>query len=139
MDSRYPKAAKETIPRGARTDYKSFWSDDLQVLEDGLNKAREKSEKDASEASAFRLQQAKEKFLKAKLAAKRKSWRGKTDFLNLEKESKAHWKLTKGLNEKDSRGSIITLDEEGILFGKQAADCFAKTYAKASDLKVNAE
>ena len=133
------KAAKETIPRGARRDYKPFWSDDLQVLEDDLNEAREIAEKDASEASAIRLQRAKAKFLKAKLAAKRKSWREKTSSLNLEKDSKALWKLTKNLNEEDSRGSTITLDEGGILFGKQAADCFAKTYAKASDLKVDAE
>ena len=47
--------------------------------------------------------------------------------------------MTKSLNEEDSRGSTITLDEGGILSGKQAADCFARTYAKASDLKVNNE
>ena len=130
------KAAKETIPRGARRDYKPFWSDELQVLEDDLNEAREK---DASEASTIQLQQAKAKFLKTKLEAKRKSWREKTSSLNLEKDGKALWKLTKSLNEEDSRGSTITLDEGGILFGKQAADCFAKTYAKASDLKVDVE
>ena len=133
------KAAKETIPRGARRDYKPFWSDELQVLEDDLNEAREKAEKDASEASTIQLQQAKAKFLKTKLEAKRKSWREKTSSLNLEKDGKALWKLTKSLNEEDSRGSTITLDEGGILFGKQAADCFAKTYAKASDLKVDVE
>ena len=132
------KAAREAIPRGARKDYKPFWSDDLKVLEDELNEAREKAEKDASEASTIGLQQAKAKFLKAKLEAKRKSWREKTGSLNLEKDGKALWKLTKSLNEEDSRGSTITLDEGGILFGKQAADCFAKTYAKASDLKVDA-
>ena len=42
------KAAKETIPRGARRDYKPFWSDELQVLEDDLNEAREKAENEAS-------------------------------------------------------------------------------------------
>ena len=131
------KAAKETIPRGARRDYKPFWSDELKVLEDELNEAREKAEKDASEASTIQLQHAKARFLKAKLEAKRKSWRAKTSSLNLEKDGKALWKLTKSLNEEDSRGSTITLDEGGILFGKQAADCFAKTYAKASDLKVD--
>ena len=133
------RAAKETIPRGARRDYKPFWSDKLQALEDDLNEAREKAEKDPSDASTIGLQQAKAKFLKAKLEAKRKSWREKTSSLNLEKDGKALWKLTKSLNEEDSRRSTITLDEGGILFGKQAADCFAKTYAKASDLKVGTE
>ena len=133
------KAAKETIPRGARRNYKPFWSDNLQALEDDLNEARETAEKDPSEASTIGLQKAKAKFLRAKLEAKRKSWREKTSSLNMEKDGKALWKLTKSLNEEDSRGSTITLDEGGILSGKQAADCFAKTYAKASDLKVNNE
>ena len=58
------KAAREAIPRGARKDYKPFWSDDLKVLEDELNEAREKAEKEATEASTIGLQQAKAKFLK---------------------------------------------------------------------------
>ena len=57
----------------------------------------------------------------------------------MEKDQTALWRLTKCLNEEDSRGSTITLDENGILIGKQAADCFAKTYEKASDLDVKAD
>ena len=133
------KAAKETIPKGARRDYKPFWSDEIKALEDDLNVAREEAEKDASQESAIRLQCAKAKFLKAKVEAKRRSWREKTSSLNMEKDSKALWKLAKSLNEEDSRGSTITLDEGGILTGKQAADCFAKTYGKESDIKVSPE
>ena len=83
------KAAKETIPRGARRNYKPFWSDNLQALEDDLNEARETAEKDPSEASTIGLQKAKAKFLRAKLEAKRKSWREKTSSLNMEKDGKA--------------------------------------------------
>ena len=59
--------------------------------------------------------------------------------LNMEKDDKALWKLTKSLYNEDSRRSTIALDEGGIIFGKQAADCLAKTYGKASDLKVESE
>nr|KAG5698191.1 hypothetical protein BaRGS_030554 [Batillaria attramentaria] len=34
------QAAKECIPRGARKDYKPYWSDQLQTLQDDLNEAR---------------------------------------------------------------------------------------------------
>ena len=77
------KDAKETIPRVARRDYKPFWSDKLQVLEDDLNEARDKAEKDPIHQSTIGLQQAKARFLKAKLDAIRKSWREKTSSLNL--------------------------------------------------------
>ena len=133
------QAAKETIPRGARRNYKPFWSNELKELEDLLNEAREKAEKEPSQTNSIHLQQAKAKFLKKKLEAKRRSWREKTSSLNMERDEKALWKLTKCLNEEDSRGSTITLDEGGILIGKQAADCFAKTYGKESDLHVKAE
>ena len=133
------QAAQETIPRGARRDYKPFWSNELKELEDNLNEAREKAEKEPSQANTIQLQRAKAKFLKTKLEAKRRSWRQKTGELNMEKDQTALWRLTKCLNEEDSRGSTITQDENDILIGKQAADCFAKTYEKASDLDVKAD
>ena len=132
------QAANETIPRGARRDYKPFWSNQLKELEDDLNEAREKAEKEPSQTNTILLQQAKAKFLKAKLEAKRRSWREKTSTLNMRNDT-ALWKLTKSLNEEDSRGSTITLEEGGILTGKQAADCFAKTYEGESDLHVQTE
>ena len=134
------KGAKETIPRGARKDYKPFWSDELQELEDNLNKARDDAEKEPNDENTIKHQKAKAKFLKTKLAAKRKAWKNKTSSLNLEKDTTTLWKLTKSLNEEDTRGTTITLDEGGgILTGKQAADCFAKTYAKESNIYVTTE
>ena len=133
------QAAQETIPRGARRNYKPFWSHKLQELEEDLNEARERAEKEPSQTNTIQLQHAKAKFLKTKLEAKRRAWREKTSSLNMEKDQTALWRLTKSLNEEDSRGSTITLDEGGIKIGKQAADCFAKTYENASDLSVKAE
>ena len=65
------KAAKETIPRGARRDFKPFWSDKLKALEDDLNVARQKAEKNPSEASTIGLQQDKQGFLRLNWKRKR--------------------------------------------------------------------
>ena len=112
------QAAQETIPRGARRDFKPFWSNELKELEENMNEAREKAEKEPSQANTIQLQHAKAKFLKTKLEAKRRSWRQKTSELNMEKDQTALWRLTKSLNEEDSTGSTITLNEGGILTGK---------------------
>ena len=42
------KAAKETITRGARRNYRPFWSAKLQAFEDELNEARLTAEKQPS-------------------------------------------------------------------------------------------
>ena len=138
MDKGIIQAAEETIPRGARKDYKPFWSNQLKELADELKEARDKAEKEPSQTNTILLQKAKAKFLKTKLEAKRRSWREKTSTLNMRNDT-ALWKLTKSLNEEDSRVPTITLDEGGILTEKRAAVCFAKTYEKESDLNVQTE
>nr|KAG5706601.1 hypothetical protein BaRGS_005671 [Batillaria attramentaria] len=132
------QAAKECIPRGARKDYKPYWSDQLQTLQDDLNEARTRAEEQPSQENHERLQQAKAKFLRTKLEATRRSWREKTAALNMEKDGTKLWKLTKQLNDEDSRGQKITLEEDGqLLTGKQTADHFARAYEKESDIQVS--
>ena len=53
------QSAKESIPRGGRKDYKPFWTDQLQMLEDSLNEARKDAEDNPSQESAISLQRAK--------------------------------------------------------------------------------
>ena len=38
-------AAKASIPRGARKNYRPYWTEELQKLEDELSSAREKAER----------------------------------------------------------------------------------------------
>ena len=131
------QAAKESIPRGARRNYKPYWSTTLQELQDDLEAARTNAETSPSQENHLRLQEAKAKFLKGKLHAVRTSWREKTASLNLEKDGRQLWRLTKQLNDEDTRGQKITLEENGeLLTGKQTADHFARAYAKESDLTV---
>ena len=87
-----------------------------------------------------KLHKAKAKVLKTMLATKRKAWGSKTGSLNLEKDTTALQKSTKSLNVEATGGTSVTFDEGGgILTGKQAADCFAKTYEKESDITVTTE
>ena len=134
------KAAHEAIPRGSRKGYKPYWSNELQELEDALSEARREAEVNPSQENNIRLQQAKAKFLKKKLHAIRRSWREKTSSLNFEKDGSKLWRLTKQLNEENSSNSKITLEENGkVLTEKQAADKFAESYAKESNITVSAE
>ena len=73
--------------------------------------------------------------MRTKLEATRTSWREKTASLNFEKDITKLWRLTKLLNDEESHGQKITLEENGTtLTGKKSADLFAKTYAEESDI-----
>ena len=43
------KAAQESIPRGARKNYKPYWTEELQQQEDAVEEARDLVEEDPSE------------------------------------------------------------------------------------------
>lgn len=135
------KAAQEAIPRGARKEYKPYWSEELEELQNKLSEARVEAESNPSQEANLSLQHAKAKFLRCKLEAQRKSWRRKTASLNLERDGRKLWRLTKQLNDdnENARGSV-TLEENGeLLTGKQAANVFAKNYKDVSNIHVNRE
>ncbi|KAK7101835.1 hypothetical protein V1264_020159 [Littorina saxatilis] len=134
------RAARESIPRGARRDYKPYWSNELQELDDDLADARREAEVNPSQNNNIRLQEAKAKFLKKKLQARRRSWQEKTSSLNLEKDGRKLWRLTKQLNDENTSRGKITLEENGkVLTGKHAANQFAESYAAESNLHVSPE
>ena len=49
------KAAKESIPRGVRKDYKPYWSNEMQKTHDELTRAREKAETNSSLENNIKL------------------------------------------------------------------------------------
>ena len=78
------------------------------------------------------------KFIRARNDARRKSWISKTADLNMEKDGKKLWRLTKQLNDEGSRYSKITLiQDDTLIHGKTAAILFADTYQQASNYKRN--
>lgn len=133
------KSAQQSIPRGARKDYKPYWSDQLEELQTKLSEAREEAENNPSQEANNNLQHAKAKFLRHKLEAQRKSWRNKTASLNFERDSRRLWKLTKQLNDDldKARGSVTLEENEELLMGKQAANVFAQNYRDVSDIPIN--
>ena len=122
-------------------DYKPYWSDELDELQNKLSQAREEAESNPSQEANLSLQQAKAKFLRYKLEAQRKSWKSKTASLNLERDGRKLWRLTKQLNDdKDQARGQVTLEEDGeMLTGRQAANVFAHNYKDVSDIPVNRE
>ena len=134
------KAAHECIPRGAQKDYKPYWNNQLQELQKDMEDAREKAESEPSDDNHVLLKKTTAMFLKAKLEARRRSWREKTASLNLEKDGRKLWKIVGQLNDEGNRYSNITLEEnETILSDKQAADRMAKHYAEESNIEVQAD
>ncbi|CAG2257388.1 unnamed protein product [Mytilus edulis] len=71
------KAAKESIPRGVRKDYNSYWSNEIQETHNALTRAREEAESNPSQENNIKLQQSKAKHLKTKLECQRRGWREK--------------------------------------------------------------
>jgi len=135
------KAAHKSIPRGSRRNYKPYWSDDLETLQEELSEARREAETHPSQDSNTNLQKARAKFLRAKIQARRESWHEKTASLNLEKDSSKLWKLTRQLNDEGGRerGTTTLEEDDALLTGKQAANKFAENYEEVSNIPVNRE
>lgn len=133
------KAARESIPRGARRNYRPYWTEELQKQEDDVQEAREKVEEDPIIENNIALKEATAKHRRTLNQEARRSWVEKTEELNLDKEGQKLWRLAKALNDEGSRSSPITLLKDGQMkTGKQAADELMQQYAENSDLEVTA-
>ena len=130
-------AAKECIPKGARKDYKPYWSDELENKHKALSDARKIAETNPSVENNMALKHASAKYTKTRNEARTNSWIKKTGDLNMETDDTKLWRLTRQLNDEGTRQSKITLLQgETMVYGKQAADMFANTYKEASDITV---
>ncbi|RUS68475.1 hypothetical protein EGW08_023763 [Elysia chlorotica] len=133
------KAAQKSIPRGARKNYKPYWTEELQQQEDAINEARERVEEDPTVENNITLKAATALHKRTLIQGARKAWHEKTENLNLDKDGKKLWNLTKALNDESYQSSTITLEQDGKLYtGKQAADIFANQFAETSDLDIPA-
>lgn len=130
-------AAKCSIPRGKRSNYQPFWSQQLQDLEEQVTTARDKMEADPSDDNVIDHNKKRAEFIKTKSEEIRRSWHEKTESLNLEQDSQRLWRLTKSLNEEQPTRSKTVLDVNGqLLHGKAAANCFAEAYHQQSTVKM---
>ena len=131
------KAAQESIPRGARKNYKPYWTEELQQQKDAVREARNLVEQSPSEENNISLRAASAKHQKTLIQEARKTWHEKTEQLNLDRDGKKLWNLVAALNEEKPKSPQIVLEHEGKLCaGKLAANILIKQYAETSDLQV---
>ena len=98
-------AAKKTIPRGARKNYRPFWTDELEKLEDEVNKVRKDAEENPNINNNIKLKETTARLRRETISTQRKGWQEKTASLNLEKDGSKLWNLVATLNgEKSNQG-----------------------------------
>ena len=116
------KAAKESIPRGRRHDYKPYWNNTLENIHKELSEAREEMERNPTPQNVRRHSQLKADLDKEKQTQTQASWKTKTASLNMESDSQKLWQLTKSLNGDNSEWGRTTLQTtNGAVTGKAAA------------------
>ena len=134
------KAAKESIPRGARKNYIPLWTDDLNQLSNEVSEAREKAEADPCDDNITAYKEAEATFKKEMATTSKMAWKEKTHSLNFEKDGNKLWKLTKALNREPNHYAPPALEKEGELVSpQQAADLFMEQFKKISDNTIEKE
>ena len=134
------QAATESIPRGARKNYKPYWTEELQDLEDQVNSARQTVEETPNIENNIRLKALTAKYTSSYKQGARDSWIKKTESLNFDKEGQKLWKLTKALNDENTKAAPITLQkEQHMITGKDAANVLADRYEQVSNIEVPEE
>ena len=134
------QAASETIPRGARKNYRPYWTEELQNLEEEVNKAREEVEQNPTPENNTTFKASSAKFRNTYTETARESWKKKTESLNLDRDGNKLWKLSKAMNDEDtSSAQIMIVKDQVTLTGKDAANCFIDTYEEISNLGVPEE
>ena len=94
------QAAKECIPKGARKEYKPYWSDELENTHKDWSDARKTAETNPSIENNIALKHASAKFNKTRNETRTKSWMKKTADLDMKKNDTKLWRLTRQLNDR---------------------------------------
>ena len=134
------KAAKESIPRGRRHDYKLYWNNTLEKIHKELSEFREEMERNPTPRNVRRHSQLKVDLDKEKQTQTQESWKTKTASLNMERDSQKLWQLTKSLNGDNSeRGRITLQTTNGAVTGKAAANVLARVFEEESTASPSAD
>ena len=131
------KAAKETIPRGARKKYRPYWTAELQELEDTVETARVEVEQHPTVQNNVHLKASEAKCKKAYIQAARTSWRQKTNELNMDRDGNKMWNLIRAMNDESKQSAPIVIEKDEQMYtGWRAAKCFIDDYQETSILKI---
>ena len=135
------EAAKRSIPRGFRKDYKPYWSKTLATLHQQLSEARENMEQNPGAETTTMHNEKKEEFIDTKTKELQRNWHEKTSSLSLETNTGKLWRLVKTLNEDATTtcGTTVLEDADSFHSGKRAANLLANVFEDESTLKVPAQ
>ena len=134
------KAAKESIPRGRRHDYKPYWNNTLEKIHKELSEAREKMERNPTPQNVRKHSQLKVDLDQEKQTQTQASWKTKRASLNMERDSKKLWQLTTSLNEDNSeRGRTTLQTTNGAVTGMAAANVLARVFEEESTASPSAD
>ncbi|KAK3740855.1 hypothetical protein RRG08_011317 [Elysia crispata] len=104
------EAANRSIPRGARRNYRPYWTEELQELENEVTNCREQVECSPTLNNNIALKASTARYKKAFNKAARTSWKQNTESLNLDKDGQKLWKLTKAMNDEDTKQIPIVIE-----------------------------
>ncbi|GFS03926.1 hypothetical protein ElyMa_002900200 [Elysia marginata] len=117
------KSAKKAIPRGARKNYRPYWTEELEELENEVNVARKEVEEHPSVVNNVNLKQKTAKFRKETIRTQRQGWQEKTASFNMEKDGNKLWGLIEDLSGSEGKATQIALEKDGnTVTGKATAD-----------------
>ncbi|GFS11578.1 hypothetical protein ElyMa_001351000 [Elysia marginata] len=74
------KSAKKTIPRGARKNYRPYWTEELEELENEVKVARKEVEEHPSVVNSVNLKWKTAKLRKETIRTQRQGWQEKNSY-----------------------------------------------------------
>ncbi|GFS03620.1 hypothetical protein ElyMa_006475500 [Elysia marginata] len=91
-------SAKKAIPIGARKNYRPYWTEELEELENEVNVARKEVEEHPRVVNNVNLKRKTAKLRKETIRIQRQGWQEKKASLNMEKDGNKLWRLIEALS-----------------------------------------
>uniref|UniRef100_A0A0B7BUB0 Uncharacterized protein n=1 Tax=Arion vulgaris TaxID=1028688 RepID=A0A0B7BUB0_9EUPU len=107
-------AARGNIPRGARKDYKPYWTAEVQKLEKYLEMERSEAEQAQSVVTNTAYKAAAAKYRREVKRAARQSWVKTTESLNIDRDGHKLWKLAKAMSDDNTSRPPIVLEQDNF-------------------------
>ena len=102
-----------------------------------MARTREKVENNPTPQNNIAHKACTAKYRKAYIQAARTSWREKTEKLNLDRDGNKLWKLTKAMNDEDTKSPPVMIQrDQETMIGKSAANCFIDSYEQVSNIMI---
>ena len=127
-------AARKTIPRGNRKQYKPFWNKELQELVKDRRRARKRAEKDPTRENKTAYNRLTGQVRYKVRTSKRNHWTDTCNQLDLRKQGHKAWGLLHSLEGKKAKTNPQPIERDGRLASdnKKKANIFNKHFAQVN-------